>query len=416
MSVLKRRILTHPGEVSAAEWDALLAAQPGGGACGPFLRHANLLALHTSGCATAATGWAPHWVTLWAQGQLAAAAPLYIKSHPYGEYVFDWAWANAHHQHGLPYYPKGVVAIPFTPVPGPRLLARDAATRRLLAQALVEEAQALGLSSLHILFATEADHAATVGAAQPGAAGAPATAVANRSSPLWMARQTVQFHWANARPKSGERYQNFEDFLAHLSQDKRKKIRAEQRKVREAGVRFEWARGADISAEDWAFFVRCYQQTYAEHGNPPYLNPAYFAAVSQHLAGHWLLFKALDAHGEPMAASLIALSDEGPTPAAAYGRYWGALRRVDCLHFDACYHQPLAWCIAHGVGRFEGGAQGEHKLARALLPVPTQSLHWLAHPAFAQAISQHLVREHAGVDRYLEELARHTPFRQVPVK
>ena len=390
-----RRIIRHPAEVDAQAWDGLLAQQPDGAACGPFMHHANLLALHTSGSATSQTGWTPHWVTLWQGHTLCAAAPLYLKTHSYGEYVFDWAWANAYHQHGLNYYPKGLVAVPFMPVPGPRLLADSAESRTALVLALLDEAQQLGLSSVHMLFASEADMAAT---APQG----------------WLERKTVQFHWLNARPTDGFCYENFDDFLSHLSQDKRKKIRQEQRKVRDAGVHFTWARGADITPADWDFFYRCHSQTYAEHGNAPYLSRAFFGDMEHHLASHWLLFKAHNAQGQPIACSLVALSDDGPHPAAAYGRYWGALERVDCLHFDACYHQPLAWCIAHGVQRFEGGAQGEHKMARALMPVATHSAHWLAHPAFADAVERFLSREGVGVEGYLTELEGRSPFRRNP--
>ncbi|TSE36429.1 GNAT family N-acetyltransferase [Tepidimonas charontis] len=390
------QVVHDPREIAADEWDALLRAQPDGAACGPFMRHAYLAALHTSGCTNAATGWTPHWVTLRQRfsGRLAAAAPLYVKRHSYGEYVFDWAWAAAHQRHGLRYYPKGVVAVPFTPVAGPRLLADGAAARAALVRALLDQARALGLSSLHVLLDTPADEAAAQAAGL-------------------LARETVQFHWHNRHPVHGAAFADWDDFLASLSQDKRKKIRQERRKVADAGVTFEVRRGAHINAEDWDFFVRCYAQTYWEHGNPPYLNRAFFHAVGAALPEHWLLFIARMGERR-IAASLVALSDDGPSPSAAYGRYWGALARVDCLHFEACYYQPLAWCIAHGVGRFEGGAQGEHKVARGLLPVSVHSRHWLAHPAFADAIAYYLDRERAATDEYRQALRAHAPFRQAP--
>ena len=350
------------------------------------MRHAYLRALHDSASAVPDTGWHPQWLTLWQDSQLCAAAPLYEKHHSYGEYVFDWAWADAYARHGLHYYPKGLVAVPFTPVPGPRLLAVDAPARQALLQALKSHALAKQWSSLHLLFAADADRQSS------------------QEQDLLM-RQTVQFHWQNAG------YANFEAFLAALSQDKRKKIRQERRKVAEAGVRFEVRRGTDITPEDWAFFYRCYSRTYLEHGNQPYLQPGFFDAMAQTLAPYWLLFVAyLDK--QPIACSLLALSDESPQPVAAYGRYWGALERVDCLHFEACYYQPLVWCIAHGVQRFEGGAQGEHKMARALLPVSTHSTHWLAHPAFADAVARYLAREGEGVGQYLAHLEDRTPMRR----
>lgn len=386
-----------PHAVSAQDWNALLHAQPEGRACGPFMRHEYLAALHDSGCATAATGWAPHWVTLCsrADGSLIAAAPLYIKTHSYGEYVFDWAWAAAHRRHGVRYYPKGVVAVPFTPVAGPRLLARNAAARAALLRALLAHARAQGLSSLHILLGSATDCAASDAAGQLG-------------------RETVQFHWHNRHPTRGGPLTDWEDFLGSLSHDKRKKIRQERRKVADAGVTFEARRGAQITADDWAFFVRCYRQTYHEHGNAPYLNEAFFRAVGASLPDHWLMFTAHDVTGAPVAASLVALSDGSASPSAAYGRYWGAVNRVDCLHFEACYYQPLIWCLTHGVERFEGGAQGEHKVARALLPTVVHSRHWLAHPAFAEAVEDYLVRERLAVQGYREALQTHSPYRQAP--
>jgi uncharacterized protein len=219
-----------------------------------------------------------------------------------------------------------------------------------------------------------------------------------------MLRHTVQFHWTR---QSG--WDRFEDFLTSLSQDKRKKIRQERRKVHEAGVSFRWSRGADIARKDWDFFYRCYERTYWEHGNAPYLTRDFFRRMARDMPECWLLFVAERA-GQPIASSLIALG-ETHREKVAYGRYWGALERVDCLHFEACYYQPLAWCMEHGFDRFEGGAQGEHKMARALLPVKTISAHWLAHPAFANAVEQFLEREGRGIDLYLEHLERRSPFR-----
>ena len=383
------RVITDPTALVANTWDRLLARQPDGAACGPFMRHAYLAALHTSGSAVPATGWTPQWVTLWQGNDLHAAAPLYVKPHSYGEYVFDWAWADAYRQHGLAYYPKAVVAVPFTPVPGPRLLAIDHAARQALVEAMLTHCESNDLSSLHVLFANEADQAAS------HAAGL-------------LDRQTVQFHWSQP---PGQPYTSFDDFLASLTQEKRKKIRQERRRVADAGLHFTHRRGRDIRTQDWDFFYRCYARTYLEHGNPPYLQPAFFEAMALHLPEHWLLCTAHRADGTPVACSLVALSDASAQPNAAYGRYWGALERVDCLHFEACYYQPLQWCIEHGVQRFEGGAQGEHKMARALMPVVTHSAHWLAHPAFADAVERYLEREGEGVSRYMEHLETRSPLR-----
>ncbi len=420
------QVLDTPAALDAARWNALLARQP---SPTPFMRHEYLLALHASGSAVPHTGWAPRFMLLWAGSELIAACPLYLKSHSFGEYVFDWAWANAHAEHGLPYYPKAVVAVPFTPVPGTRLLARDQAARAALIAAVRDWCADQRLSSLHLLFGDEADLAACEGAGL-------------------MRRSQVQFHWKNGapprsaaapaalppvgalatlgRPGDGsdapvERpFADFDDFLAALTQDKRKKIRQERRRVAEAGVRFRWAAGNDITAEDWAFFYRCYRRTYLEHGNAPYLTPAFFAHMARHMADVWVLFTA-EREGHPIATSLIAVgarpesargSNDAYAGAVAYGRYWGALERVDCLHFELCYYAPLDWCIAHGVARFEGGAQGEHKMARALLPVATHSAHWLAHPGFADAVARFLARESLAVDGYLGQLGERSPFRR----
>lgn len=222
-----------------------------------------------------------------------------------------------------------------------------------------------------------------------------------------MLRHNVQFHWSN-RPQG---YRDFDDFLTSLNQEKRKKIRQERRKVAQSGVALRWSRGPDITPSDWDFFYRCYERTYYEHGNAPYLTRDFFGRMARDMPENWLLFVA-ERGEKPIAASLIALSGgAGGAPGIAYGRYWGALERVDCLHFEACYYAPLQWCIAHGIGRFEGGAQGEHKMARALLPVQTTSAHWLAHPAFAEAVDDFLQRERAGIRNYMGELEQHSPFK-----
>jgi len=393
------RVLTSPLAVSADAWNTLLAlqAEPS-----PFMRHEYLAALTESGSATPESGWTPCFVTLWDSdregGELLGVCPLYLKAHSYGEYVFDWAWANAYGQHGLAYYPKAVIAVPFTPVPGARLLARDAVARTALVQGVIAFCKAQELSSVHLLFGAEDDIAACADAGL-------------------MLRHTVQFHWTNAPSP----YPHFEAFLASLSHDKRKKIRQERRKVADAGVTFRWSRGSDINAADWNFFYRCYARTYREHGNAPYLKRDFFQRMADTLPEAWLLFVA-ERDGHPIATSLIALSVSPPgsdataPPDAAYGRYWGALERVDCLHFEACYYQPLQWCIDHGVKRFEGGAQGEHKMARALMPVKTTSAHWLAHPSFADAVERFLEREGEGIDNYMGELDGRSPFKDPGAK
>ena len=459
------RVLTSPLEVNRDDWNGLLAEQSPDGILNPFMRHEYLAAMHLSGSAVPKTGWTPRFVTIWQGDTLAAACALYLKRHSYGEYVFDHAWANAYQQHGLAYYPKALVAVPFTPVPGPRLLAKNAAERALLVKSLIDWCEQQKLSSLHLLFNTEADVAACEEAGL-------------------MLRHTVQFHWTNVVPTlatdlsslppegarfplgrpSGEtltptlgtdvsslppegagfalgrpggetltpmpdtggsppRFRDFDDFLMSLSQEKRKKIRQERRKVADAGISFRWSRGQDISNDDWDFFYRCYERTYFEHGNAPYLSRDFFQRMQDTMPENWLLFvaehTATGGERQAIATSLIALSAGSAQTTdsletknlVAYGRYWGALARVDCLHFEACYYQPLAWCLAHGFHSFEGGAQGEHKMARALLPVKTTSAHWLAHPAFADAVERFLDREGDGIASYMEELEQRSPFK-----
>jgi predicted N-acyltransferase len=376
------RVVAEPGRIDAQEWNTLLDS---GASATPFMRHEYLLALHESGSATQRTGWMPQFIEVRTDTALLAACPLYLKSHSYGEYVFDWAWADAYQRHGLPYYPKLLCAVPFTPVPGTRLLARDAPSRTLLLHAMRQLAADNELSSAHLLFHDDDDRAA---ASEAG----------------WMPRSTVQFHWLNP---PGAPYADFAAFLAALQREKRKKIQQERRRVAEAGVEFVALEGEAITAADWDFFYRCYTLTYRAHHSTPYLTRDFFARMAATMPQHWLMFVARRA-GQRIAASLIALD---PLRRVAYGRYWGATEPVSCLHFEACYYQPLAWCIAQGYRRFEGGAQGEHKMARGLLPVQTHSAHWLAHPQFAQAVADFLAREGAGVENYLDELNERRPFK-----
>ena len=376
------RVLDSPAAFDAAAWDALVDAQP---SATPFMRHAYLLAMHQSKSAVAKTGWLPQFLAVEHHGRLIAACPLYLKDHSYGEYVFDWAWADAYQRHGLSYYPKLLGAVPFTPVPGPRLLAHDLTGRRVLLRAMQQLARDAKLSSAHLLFLDEAD------------------AEAARAEG-WMMRSTVQFHWTQRTP---EPYADFTDLLASLQREKRKKIQQERRKVVEAGVVFTTLEGAEIGPADWDFFYRCYAQTYREHHSTPYLTRDFFKRMAEAMPENWLLFLAWK-DGDPIAASLICID---PVRRSAYGRYWGAVEHVSCLHFEACYYQPLAWCIEHGYQRFEGGAQGEHKMARGLLPVQTWSAHWLAHPQFAQAVADFLAREGEGVAGYISELNDRRPFK-----
>jgi len=275
--------------------------------------------------------------------------------------------------------------VPFTPVPGARLLARGAHERRLLLRALREIARQHELSSAHLLFLSDADREAA-------------------RAEGWLLRAGVQFHWQNP---AAAPYPDFAAFLAGLQRDKRKKIQQERRRVAEAGITFEILEGEAITAAHWDFFYRCYTLTYQAHHSTPYLTRDFFTRMAATMARHWLLFLARRG-SERVACSLIGVD---PDRRVAYGRYWGAVEHVPCLHFEACYYQPLQWCIAQRYRRFEGGAQGEHKMARGLLPVPTHSAHWLAHPQFARAVADFLEREGDGVEHYLDELNERSPFK-----
>ncbi len=365
-------IVESLGGVDADEWNRLAGTNP-------FVRHEFLSALIETGCASSRTGWRPQFLLLRRAGALAGAMPLFLKSHSYGEYVFDWAWADAYARHGLEYYPKLLGAVPFTPVTGPRLLAASEREREALLAAALELAQ--DASSLHVLFPTE-DEARLM----------------QRQGMLL--RRTVQFHWRN------EGYADFNAFLARLTHARRKNIRQERRRVREAGVSLRWLRGAEIERRHWEMFHRGYCATYAAHGSSPYLNLEFFLRIGATQPEHTLMILA-ERERAPIAASLC-LVDAG----AIYGRYWGALEHVPLLHFECCYYQAIEFAIANGLQYFEGGAQGEHKLFRGLMPVETLSAHWLAHPAFARAIEDYLERETSGIGRYVNELNEHSPFRQ----
>lgn len=391
------------GGIDAAAWNRLAGGQL-------FLRHEFLHALEATGCVAPESGWTPRFLTLHRDGELAGAMPLYLKGHSYGEYVFDWAWADAYERAGMRYFPKLLCAVPFTPVGGPRLLAATGADRELLVAGALALARRLEVSSLHLLYPQPADRAAL------SAAGL-------------MARQGVQFHWHNrgcapvadteiphaAAPDSGAhggeeaRYPDFDAFLATMNHDKRKKVKQERRKVREAGITYRWKRGTEITEGDWTFFYRCYADTYRRHGQSPYLSLEFFLRVAQALPDHFVLIlgERSDAgHVQPVACALDVHSGD-----RVYGRYWGGIEWHSGLHFETCYYQSIEYCIAHGVAVFEGGAQGEHKLARGLTPVVTHSAHWLAHPQFARAVEDFLVRESRGIAHYVDELNEHAPFR-----
>lgn len=369
-------IVATIADLPAAQWDALTGGNP-------FLSHAFLTALQESGCATQRTGWQAQFLTLWQGEQLIGALPLYLKRHSYGEYVFDWAWAEAYERQGLDYYPKLLCAVPFSPITGLRALGATAAIRATLIQAALEMAQQLEVSSLHCLFPDEMQ------AREFQQAG-------------MMLRQGVQFHWQNPG------YADFDAYLAAMNNDKRKKIKQERRRVRDAGISFTHHTGRNITSAHWAFFVRCYDSTYLQHRSTPYLNLDFFQRIGITMPDHVLLIIAWR-NGQPIASALNIY-----TPDTLYGRYWGALEYHPGLHFETCYYQAIEFCIAEKIAVFEGGAQGEHKIARGFLPVTTWSAHWLAHPRFSRAVEDFLARETESMSRYTDELNEHNPFKQLP--
>ena len=372
---MKLQVASSLADVTPEAWNRLAGDDP-------FLQHAFLHALHDSGCACPDTGWAPQYLLLHESDTLAGAMPLYLKGHSYGEYVFDWAWADAYQRHGIEYYPKLLSAIPFTPVVGSRLLVSKPEYRDRLVAGALELARRTKTTSLHVLFPAAAD-------------------LECLTAHGFLLRQGRQFHWTN------QHYADFEQFLAQLSHDKRKKIRQERRKVREAGISFNWLEGTAISDDDWRFFVRCYSQTYREHHSSPYLNLEFFRRIGAAMPDNLVLVRA-EREGKAIAASLLIRNGN-----RLYGRHWGALEHHPALHVEACYYQGIEYAIARGLQVFEGGAQGEHKMARGLLPVTTQSAHWLAHPEFASAIENFLERETALMEEHGRELAARSPFKTV---
>jgi len=366
--------------IDAGAWDKVAGGSP-------LVSHAFLRALHGTGCAAPATGWTPHFLTAWRGRSLAGALPLYAKAHSYGEYVFDWAWADAYRRYGHRYYPKLVVAVPFTPAPGPRLLTGDAVARAALIDAALRHLHPLRpgrappYSSLHILFPTESE------ARSLQAAG-------------MVVRHGLQFRWENPG------YRDFADFLATFNHDKRKKVKQERRKVAASGVEFTRKVGGEITATDWAYFHRCYENTYREHHSTPYLSLEFFEQIGATLPDN-VLMAIGHRHGRAVCAALDLFDS-----ATLWGRYWGATAPLPGLHFEACYYQAIEFCIERRIARFEGGAQGVHKLARGLVPVTTWSAHAIADPEFARAIAAFCAREQVDVAHTVGELGEGTPFKR----
>jgi predicted N-acyltransferase len=364
-------------EIAPAAWDALHDGKQ------PFLAHAFLAGLERHDCLRARLGWVPRHAALYEGGELVAAAPAYLKGNSHGEFVFDHAWAHAYAQHGLHYYPKWLSAVPYSPVTGPRLLARDEKARCALLRAMRARSDENGLSSLHFNFLPEDE--------------------LSSFDDAWLARGDVQFHWRN---DAG--WRDFDDFLAAFSSRKRKNLRAERAQVARAGVSFRLVHGDEASPGDLADMHGFYCRTQQEKGNRPALTLEFF----RHLAGTMpraLLLVLAERRGETIAGALCLRGAD-----TLYGRYWGADEALPGLHFETCYYQGIEYCLREGLHAFEPGAQGEHKIARGFLPVLTHSRHHVAEPAFAQALQRWCEEERAGALRYRDAVLAHSPFRAAP--
>ncbi len=375
---MRTNISTSISGLEPAGWDTLQTA----GA--PFLRHAFLAALERTGCVGSSTGWQPSIISLHDEHGLAAAAPAYIKSHSFGEFVFDFSWAQAYARHGLDYYPKLVLGVPFTPATGARLLIRPdlepTAARKALIDAIHQFATERQLSSVHGLFVTDADRAAF-------------------AAEGWLARRDVQFHWHNAG------YRDFDHYLETFTAEKRKKVRRERRRVAEQGVTFDTLLGPDMDRPAVDEIYDLHRDTFLRHGHEPYLTREFFQALPAAL-GTGFMVKRARCDAQTVAAAVFFSGG-----AALYGRYWGATEQYHSLHFETCYHQGVEFCIERGIARFEPGTQGEHKVSRGFVPCDTWSMHWIVDPRFRAAIGDYLQREGEHVASYAREIGAHVPYR-----
>ncbi|MET0282125.1 MAG: GNAT family N-acetyltransferase [Steroidobacteraceae bacterium] len=367
------RFLHRISDAPSAAWDAL---HDGGN---PFVSHAFLAGLEEHGCLRPEWGWRPRHFTLWDGGALLAAIPGYLKDNSHGEFVFDHAWANAYARHGLEYFPKWLGAVPYSPVTGPRLLACSEDARATLLHALAGEVQRIGWSSAHINF-HPADEDPAFGAD-------------------WMLREDIQFQWQNP----GD-WQDFAGFLAAMDHKHRKNIRQERAKLARTGVTYRVVHGDEASDADLLAMHGFYLQTFAEYGNSPALTLPFLRHMARALPRQLVIFLAL-LEGEPIAGALCLRGRD-----TLYGRYWGGAT-LPGLHFETCYYQGIEYCLREGLAHFEPGAQGEHKLARGFLPQVVRSRHWIAEPAFAEALAEWCAHERADVQRYAQALGAHSPFK-----
>jgi len=362
-------------ELPAHAWDALHDRR------NPFVEHAFLAGMEREGCLRPRWGWTPRHASLWRNGEMLAAAPAYLKTNSHGEFVFDHAWANAYQRFGREYFPKWLVAVPYSPVTGPRLLARDPADRRALLAAMQAQARRDGLSSVHVNFHRDDESAAFDGS--------------------WLAREDAQFHWHNRR------WATFDDFLAALQPKKRKNLRQERDKVVRAGFRFRTVHGDEASDDDLAAMHSFYCRTFGDYGNHPALTLEFFRHLARTMPRQLVIFLA-ERDGEAVAGALCLRGGD-----TLYGRYWGSseVEPAPGLHFETCYYQGIDYCLREGLQVFEPGAQGEHKIARGFLPVITRSHHWLADPAFAAAVGDWCAHERLGTASYRQSVLAHSPYR-----
>ncbi|MEM7778536.1 MAG: GNAT family N-acetyltransferase [Pseudomonadota bacterium] len=377
------KVVPSISDVPAVDWDA--CANTDAAPWNPFVSHAFLKALEDAGTVTRRTGWVPQHLVLEQDQEILGVMPAYLKTHSKGEYIFDYGWAHAYENAGGAYYPKLQAAVPFTPVPGPRLLVRPHpaadANRQLLAAGAVELAKRHRLSSIHITFLSESEWAAL------GDIG-------------FLQRVDQQFHWQNAG------YQSFDDFLGALASRKRKAVRKERERALSAGIEIEWVHGKDITEDHWDTFYAFYVDTGSRKWGSPYLNRQFFSLLGAVLPSACLLILA-KRDGHPIAGALNMIGGD-----CLYGRYWGCIEHHDCLHFEVCYYQAIDYAIAHGLQRVEAGAQGEHKLARGYVPTPTYSAHWIADRGFRRAVADYLERERDDAEYAREVLSQYTPFKK----
>ncbi|HET6587088.1 MAG TPA: GNAT family N-acetyltransferase [Oleiagrimonas sp.] len=361
--------------IDATAWDTLVAD------ANPFVSHAFLSGLERHGCIRDAWGWRPHHLTLHGDdGRMLAAAPLYLKGNSHGEYVFDWAWADAWERAGGRYYPKLLCAAPYSPVTGPRLLADTPERRRALIDAIVAETRRLGLSSAHVDF--------------PDASGL------DDFDDAWLRRFDWQYHWHNRG------YRDFDDFLAALKHKKRKNIRAERAQVHKAGIDCRMRRGDSLDEAEWRIVHALYLHTFETKGNSPTLSLPFFRHMADVLGDG--LQVALAHKGHDIIAMALFLRGGG----TLYGRYWGAREFIPSLHFELCYYQGIEYAVAHGLTCFEPGAQGRHKLARGFVPVRTHSRHYLVHEGFRDAVAAALEEEAVAMREIGEQLYVHSPYHE----